>query len=47
MLTLAPQDLSAHARLLGQALEGDSRLSIRGDEGEERCRIVQPVVEQW
>ena len=46
-LTLAPQDLSAHARLLVEALEGDPALSIRGDEAEESWRIVQPIVAQW
>ena len=46
-LTLAPQDLSAHARLLVEALEGDPALSIRGDEAEECWRIVEPIVTQW
>ena len=46
-LTLAPQDLSAHARLLVEALEGDPSLSIRGDEAEECWRIVEPVLAQW
>ncbi len=46
-LTLAPQDLSAHARLLVEALEGDPALSIRGDEAEECWRIVEPIVEEW
>jgi glucose-6-phosphate 1-dehydrogenase len=46
-LTLAPQDLSAHARLLVEALEGDPALSIRGDEAEECWRIVEPILAQW
>ena len=46
-LTLAPQDLSPHARLLVEAIEGDPALSIRGDEAEECWRIVEPIVEQW
>ena len=46
-LTLAPQDLSAHARLLVEALEGDPALSIRGDEAEECWRIVEPIVAEW
>ncbi|MDQ4089097.1 MAG: glucose-6-phosphate dehydrogenase [Actinomycetota bacterium] len=46
-LTLAPQDLSAHARLLVEALEGDPSLSIRGDEAEECWRIVKPILAQW
>ena len=46
-LTLAPQDLSAHARLLVETLEGDPALAIRADEAEECWRIVEPIVEQW
>ena len=46
-LTLAPQDLSPHARLLVEALEGDPALSIRGDEAEEFWRIVEPIIEEW
>lgn len=46
-LTLAPQELSAHARLLVEVVEGDPALSIRGDEAEESWRIVEPIVEQW
>ncbi|MDQ3978403.1 MAG: glucose-6-phosphate dehydrogenase, partial [Actinomycetota bacterium] len=46
-LTLAPQDLSAYARLLVEAMEGDPALSIRGDEAEECWRIVEPILEQW
>jgi glucose-6-phosphate 1-dehydrogenase len=46
-LTLAPQDLSAYARLVVEALEGDPALAIRGDEAEECWRIVEPVVAEW
>jgi glucose-6-phosphate 1-dehydrogenase len=46
-LTLAPQDLSAYARLLVEALEGDPALAIRGDEAEECWRIVEPIVAAW
>ena len=46
-LTLAPQELSAYARLLLEAFEGDPVLSIRGDEAEECWRIVAPVLAQW
>ena len=46
-LTLAPQDLSAYARLLVEALEGDPALAIRGDEAEECWRIVAPIVAEW
>ncbi|MDP8936217.1 MAG: glucose-6-phosphate dehydrogenase [Actinomycetota bacterium] len=47
LLTLAPQDLSAYARLLLEAFEGNPALSIRADEAEECWRIVEPVLEQW
>ena len=46
-LTLAPQDLSAYARLLVEALEGDPALAIRGDEAEQCWRIVEPIVAAW
>jgi len=46
-LTLAPQELSAYARLLVEVLEGDPALSIRGDEAEEAWRIVEPILGQW
>ncbi len=46
-LTLAPQDVSAYARLLVEAVRGDPVLSIRGDEAEECWRIVEPIVGQW
>ncbi|HVM53239.1 MAG TPA: hypothetical protein VM262_08590, partial [Acidimicrobiales bacterium] len=46
-LQLAPQELSAYARLLVDALEGDAALSTRGDEAEESWRIVEPVLAGW
>jgi glucose-6-phosphate 1-dehydrogenase len=46
-LALAPQDLSAYARLLVDILRGDPTLSIRGDEAEELWRIVQPILDSW
>ena len=46
-LTLAAQDLSAYARLLVEALDGNPALAIRGDEAEECCRIVEPIVAEW
>lgn len=44
---LAPQDLSAYARLLLDAMDGDPILSIRDDEVEESWRIVDPIREGW
>jgi glucose-6-phosphate 1-dehydrogenase len=46
-LDLAPQELSAYARLLVDALEGDPALSTRGDETEESWRIVEPILTAW
>ncbi len=46
-LTLAAQDLSAYARLLVEALDGNPALAIRGDEAEECWRIVEPIVAEW
>lgn len=46
-LDLAPQELSAYARLLLDALEGEPALSIRGDEAEECWRIVEPILQAW
>jgi glucose-6-phosphate 1-dehydrogenase len=46
-LELAPQELSAYARLLHDVIEGDHVLSIRGDAAEECWRIVEPIVEGW
>lgn len=44
---LAPQEMSAYARLLLDVLEGDNTLSIRADEAEEAWRIVTPILEAW
>lgn len=44
---LAPQDLSAYARLLVDVFEGDPVLSIRSDEAEEAWRIVEPILDAW
>lgn len=46
-LDLAPQELSAYARLLVDALEGDPALATRGDEAEESWRIVESIVDAW
>jgi glucose-6-phosphate 1-dehydrogenase len=46
-MQLAPQSLSAYARLLLDALEGDLTLAIRDDEAEECWRIVAPIVDAW
>ena len=44
---LAPQELSAYARLLLDILDGNAVLSIRGDEAEESWRIVEPILSGW
>ena len=44
---LAPQEMTAYARLLLDILEGDNTLSIRADEAEEAWRIVTPILEAW
>ena len=44
---LAPQELSAYARLLVDVFEGDPVLSIRADEAEEAWRIVEPILDGW
>lgn len=44
---LAVPDLPAYSRVLLDALSGDSRLSIRGDEAEEAWRILMPVLDAW
>ena len=46
-LQLAPQEMSAYARLIVDVLEGDPSLSIRGDEAEECWRIVEPILSAW
>jgi len=44
---LAPQELTAYARLLVDVFEGDPVLSIRADEAEEAWRIVEPILDAW
>jgi glucose-6-phosphate 1-dehydrogenase len=44
---LAPNELSAYARVLRAVLEGDPVLSIRNDEAEEAWRIVEPILDAW
>ena len=44
---LAPPQLPAYARILLDVLNGESTLSIRGDEAEEAWRIVTPVLDGW
>jgi len=44
---LAPQALSAYARLLLDIFDGNAVLSIRGDEAEESWRIVEPILDAW
>ena len=46
-VALAPQDLSAYARLLVDVFEGDPILSIRADETEEAWRIIEPILHGW
>ncbi len=46
-LELAPQELSAYARLLLDVIDGDPALSIRGDEAEESWSIVEPILSAW
>jgi glucose-6-phosphate 1-dehydrogenase len=46
-LSLAPQDLSAYARLLIDILDREPTLSIRDDEAEESWRIVAPILNSW
>lgn len=46
-LELAPQELTAYARLLLDILEGDNTLSIRADEAEEAWRIMTPILTAW
>ncbi len=46
-LELAPQEMTAYARLLLDILEGDNTLSIRADEAEEAWRIMTPILAAW
>jgi glucose-6-phosphate 1-dehydrogenase len=40
-------ELPAYGRLLLNVLNGDTTLSIRGDEAEESWRIVGPIADRW
>jgi glucose-6-phosphate 1-dehydrogenase len=44
---LPTPELPEYSRVLLDILEGDSALSIRGDEAEEAWRIVTPVLHAW
>lgn len=44
---LAPQLLSAYARLLLDIFDGDPILSIRADEAEEAWRVIEPIIDAW
>ena len=46
-LKLAPQEMSAYARLLVDIIRGDPSLSIRSDEAVECWRIVEPILVAW
>lgn len=46
-VVLAPQELSAYARLLLDIFAGDPVLSIRADEAEEAWRFIEPIVDGW
>ena len=46
-LALPPQPLSAYARLIADALDGDLSLAIRGDEAELAWSIVEPILDAW
>jgi glucose-6-phosphate 1-dehydrogenase len=40
-------NLPAYSRVLMDVLEGDSTLSVRGDEAEQAWRVLTPVLEGW
>jgi glucose-6-phosphate 1-dehydrogenase len=40
-------DVPPYARVLLDLLDGDSMLSVRGDEAEESWRVVEPVLAAW
>ena len=44
---LDPPELPAYGRLLADVLNGDSALSVRGDEAEESWRVLTPVLSAW
>ena len=43
----AEDETDAYARVLGELLRGDSKLSVRGDEAEEAWRVFAPVLDAW
>jgi glucose-6-phosphate 1-dehydrogenase len=42
-----PSELSAYGEVIGELLDGDPTLSVRGDIAEECWRIVAPVLSAW
>ena len=42
-----PSELPPYGRVLLDVLEGDSSLSVRGDEAEAAWRVVEPVLAAW
>jgi glucose-6-phosphate 1-dehydrogenase len=44
---LPAPDLPAYSRVLMDVLQGDSTLSIRGDEAEQAWRVLTPVLQAW
>ena len=44
---LSAPDLPAYGGVLMDVLDGDTALSIRGDEAEEAWRVLTPVLEAW
>lgn len=44
---LSAPELPAYSRVLMDVLNGDSTLSIRGDEAEEAWRVLNPVLQAW
>jgi glucose-6-phosphate 1-dehydrogenase len=44
---LSVPELPAYSRVLMDVLDGNSTLSIRGDEAEEAWRVLTPVLQEW
>ncbi|MFI9533959.1 hypothetical protein ACIG56_11985 [Nocardia fusca] len=44
---IEPPALPAYGTLLLDVLRGDPALSIRADEAEEACRVLEPVLSGW
>jgi glucose-6-phosphate 1-dehydrogenase len=44
---LPAPELPAYSRVLMDVLNGDSTLSIRGDEAEQAWRVLTPVLQAW